>query len=278
VAGTTVIAQAQALGLDALLAAWLAVAASAMGLTGRLQRVPQALVLAAVACLAAALLGIGRSAGRWPLATPREFSLWLVLAALLVYLLLVTLDHPSSLALFLLPVAVVVLAANLLASGASEQLLGPAPAVLGSVWWQVHVLSAAAGNGAAAAAGGLALGALALGRMDALPGGPTSDDALAATRVAVEIAFLVASVAISSGAVWAESAWGRYWTWSAKEAWALVTWLLLLAYLHGRHVRGWRGGRLAWLAVLGLGCVLFSLYGMGWLARLTGLASSTGRF
>jgi len=55
--------------------------------------------------------------------------------------------------------------------------------------------------------------------------------------------------------------------------WALVVWLFYTLLLHARSLRGWRGGRLGWLALLGLGLVLFTFTGVGWLARQVGLES-----
>jgi ABC-type transport system involved in cytochrome c biogenesis permease subunit len=63
------------------------------------------------------------------------------------------------------------------------------------------------------------------------------------------------------GAVWAEQAWGTYWSWDPKETASLVTWLIYGAYLHARVVRGWRGRRAAWLLMLGFGAILLTFFG-----------------
>jgi ABC-type transport system involved in cytochrome c biogenesis permease subunit len=63
------------------------------------------------------------------------------------------------------------------------------------------------------------------------------------------------------GAVWADVAWGSYWSWDPKETASLLTWLVYGAYLHARVVRGWRGRRAAWLLMLGFACVLFTFFG-----------------
>ena len=55
-----------------------------------------------------------------------------------------------------------------------------------------------------------------------------------------------------SGAVWANEAWGSYWSWDPKETWALICWLVYAAYLHTRLSRGWQGRRPALVAVVGL--------------------------
>jgi ABC-type transport system involved in cytochrome c biogenesis permease subunit len=75
------------------------------------------------------------------------------------------------------------------------------------------------------------------------------------------IAFPLMTIMILLGALWANTAWGRYWGWDPKETAALVTWLLYGAFLHARVVRGWRGKRAAWLLVVGFAAVMFAYFG-----------------
>jgi cytochrome c-type biogenesis protein CcsB len=72
--------------------------------------------------------------------------------------------------------------------------------------------------------------------------------------------FLTITFAIVTGAIWAESAWGRYWGWDPKETAAFVTWVCYAAYLHARATSGWRARRAAWLNIAGLVIVLFNLF------------------
>jgi len=83
--------------------------------------------------------------------------------------------------------------------------------------------------------------------------------------------FLWLSIGIITGAIWANSAWGTYWSWDPKETWSLITWLVYAAMLHARTIQGWRGSRVAWLSLLGFGCVLFTYFGVNFL--LSGLHS-----
>ncbi len=83
--------------------------------------------------------------------------------------------------------------------------------------------------------------------------------------------FLWLSLGIITGSVWANSAWGTYWSWDPKETWSLITWLIYAALLHARTIKGWRGNRVAWLSLLGFGCVLFTYFGVNFL--LSGLHS-----
>jgi len=80
--------------------------------------------------------------------------------------------------------------------------------------------------------------------------------------------FLFLSVGIISGAVWANSAWGRYWGWDPKETWSLITWFIYATLLHARMMRGWRGKRIAYLSILGFAAVVFTYFGVNLLPGL----------
>jgi len=73
------------------------------------------------------------------------------------------------------------------------------------------------------------------------------------------------------GAIWADQAWGVYWSWDPKETWSLITWFFYAFYLHSRMVRGWRGKKVAIVAVLGFMAVIFTYLGVNLL--LSGLHS-----
>ncbi len=85
------------------------------------------------------------------------------------------------------------------------------------------------------------------------------------------IGFFMLSLGIITGSVWAHYAWGSYWSWDPKETWSLITWLIYAALIHSRHVRGWRGKRIAILSIIGFCCVLFTYLGVNFL--LSGLHS-----
>jgi len=85
------------------------------------------------------------------------------------------------------------------------------------------------------------------------------------------IGFPLLTAGIITGSIWAEYAWGSYWSWDPKETWSLITWLLYAALLHGRLTVGWRGRRAAILAIVGFGAVLFTFLGVNLL--LPGLHS-----
>jgi cytochrome c-type biogenesis protein CcsB len=77
------------------------------------------------------------------------------------------------------------------------------------------------------------------------------------------------------GAVWANQAWGVYWSWDPKETWSLITWFIYAFYLHGRMIRGWRGKKVAIVAVIGFTAVIFTYLGVNLL--LSGLHSYGSR-
>ena len=109
---------------------------------------------------------------------------------------------------------------------------------------------------AAAAAGGPAGRWWRYGRfMAALPRADALE--LSAYRLHVA-AFPLWGFTLIAGAIWAESAWGRYWNWDPKEVWTFVIWVVYAAYLHARATRGWDGRRAAALALLGYTCMLFN--------------------
>lgn len=78
---------------------------------------------------------------------------------------------------------------------------------------------------------------------------------------AVIMGFPLLTLVVVLGAVWAQIAWGTYWSWDPKETASLLTWLIYGAYLHARVARGWVGRRAAWLLILGFAAVMFTFFG-----------------
>ncbi|MCF0108568.1 MAG: c-type cytochrome biogenesis protein CcsB [Erysipelotrichaceae bacterium] len=85
------------------------------------------------------------------------------------------------------------------------------------------------------------------------------------------VGLLLLTVTIVSGAIWAEEAWGAFWTWDPKEVWALITWILYALYLHLRVNKNKKGLFSAWFVVLAVPVVLFTFIGVNTL--LPGLHS-----
>jgi cytochrome c-type biogenesis protein CcsB len=75
--------------------------------------------------------------------------------------------------------------------------------------------------------------------------------------------------AVIAGAIWAENAWGRYWGWDPKETWAFITWVIYAGYLHARATAGWKGSRVAVIALVGYASLIFNFIGVNiWLPGL----------
>ncbi|MBI4668290.1 MAG: cytochrome c biogenesis protein CcsA [Elusimicrobia bacterium] len=87
----------------------------------------------------------------------------------------------------------------------------------------------------------------------------------------IQIGFWFLTLGIITGSVWANSAWGSYWSWDPKETWSLVTWIYYALVIHLRRTRGWKEKRFAWLAAAGFVFVLFTYFGVNYL--LAGLHS-----
>lgn len=84
----------------------------------------------------------------------------------------------------------------------------------------------------------------------------------------VMFGFLFLTIGIITGAVWANSAWGTYWSWDPKETWSLITWFIYAIFLHLRMMRGWHGRRIAWVSIVGFMAVLFTYFGVNLLPGL----------
>ncbi|MCS7199482.1 MAG: c-type cytochrome biogenesis protein CcsB [Caldimicrobium sp.] len=86
--------------------------------------------------------------------------------------------------------------------------------------------------------------------------------------------FFWLSLGIITGAIWADQAWGNYWSWDPKETWSLITWLIYGGAIHARLVRGWQGKKIALVSLIGFMAVLFTYFGVNFL--LSGLHSYGG--
>lgn len=91
----------------------------------------------------------------------------------------------------------------------------------------------------------------------------------------IGLGFPFLTLGIISGAVWANEAWGAYWSWDPKESWALITWLTFAIYLHARLIKGWSGQKTAtigsigfviiWVCYLGVNFLGKGLHSYGWI-------------
>ncbi|RUM37395.1 MAG: c-type cytochrome biogenesis protein CcsB [Desulfobulbus sp.] len=179
---------------------------------------------------------------------------------------------------FVMPFAFTAMAYASFAKGINQQISPLIPA-LQSNWLIAHVMTCFIGYGAFAVAGGLGMMYLlkqsAVNRglsektlTGGLPELKVIDDL---THKTIVFGFMWLTAGIITGAVWANEAWGTYWSWDPKETWSIITWFVYASTLHARFTRGWRGSRIAWLAILGFISVFFTYFGVNFL--LSGLHS-----
>ncbi len=157
-----------------------------------------------------------------------------------------------------------------------EDTIQPLIPALQSNWLLAHVITCFLGYASFAVACGLGIMYLLRGTtrgsqsslLNALPENKVIDELMHQTII---FGFLWLSVGIITGAVWANSAWGTYWSWDPKETWSLITWFVYATALHARFVRGWAGKKIAYLSIIGFVSVVFTYFGVNFL--LSGLHS-----
>ncbi len=223
--------------------------------------------LAATAVFAAAFVcHTGALAARWiatthpPFSTMYEFAVTMSWAVALSFIVFLARFRRMALGLAVSPLLIVVLVvASLLPKEASKQLM---PA-LQSYWFYIHVTLAALAEGAFIVAAGAGIVYLARrkggGAKDVLPANDLLEEIVAR---AIRIGYPLFTIgAMFAGAIWAQYAWGRFWSWDPKETGSLVIWLYYTLVLH-ENMRGrWRGKKLAVAAIVGFALALLSFVG-----------------
>lgn len=173
---------------------------------------------------------------------------------------------------FASPVAFLAIAYASLSPDISDKIRPLIPA-LKSNWLIAHVFTCFLGYAGFAIAFGMSIMYLLKpagddddqGVLARLPGTDLIDEL---TYQMVAFGFLFLTLGIITGAVWANSAWGSYWSWDPKETWSLITWFIYAIMLHLRMMRGWHGRRLAYVSILGFMAVLFTYFGVNLLPGL----------
>lgn len=150
------------------------------------------------------------------------------------------------------------------------QNIEPLNPALQSIWFELHVFSAFIGYAGFGLAFGMGIMYLIKSRLEErktshflIDRFPTSAilDELSYKSVAWGFIFFTLG-ALILGAVWANKAWGTYWSWDPKETWSLITWFIYAAYLHARVTRGWRGKKAAYVAIFGFLSTVFLYWGV----------------
>ena len=245
------------------------------------------LTLLGLAAHAGVLITRAMATGRLPWGNMYEFATAAVLDAVVAFAVLAVrapgLRHIGAFVMGPVVLALVLIGLFLYAQA------GPLVAALRSYWLAIHVSTAILGFGIFFVSGLASMLYLARTRYEArvAAGTATADSgfriierlpaAAALDRVAHRTAvfgFPVWTFAVIAGAIWAESAWGRFWGWDPKETWAFIAWVVYAAYLHARTTAGWRGRRAAWVNVVGLAVMFFNLLYVNMVS--TGLHSYAG--
>jgi len=200
----------------------------------------------------------GIAAGRLPLANQFEFASGFAWSAALMGIVLFVRLRQEWIMTASMPVAFLVLS---YAAFQPMEIKALMPA-LRSTWFALHIGSATFSYASFAIAGGFGAYYLTMLRKGHAESETRMKQADYMAYRLICLGFLLLTVVILSGAIWAEQAWSRWWSWDPKETWALITWILYAIYLHQRMRMKWQGKRMAWFAVIAVFCVLFTFAGV----------------
>jgi cytochrome c-type biogenesis protein CcsB len=146
--------------------------------------------------------------------------------------------------------------------------------VLKSYWFGIHTTLAFLGNAAFAMACGVGIMYLIQERylkskhlsslFQRLPSLQVLDEI---NYRLITLGFPLLTLAIITGVIWANSAWGTYWRWDPKEVWSLITWIIYAMVIHLRLTIGWRGKKAAIISIVGFLVVIFTFFGVNLLLK-----------
>ena len=211
----------------------------------------------ALAFLTASLIFRTLETGHGPFGNQYEFAVAFAWGMVLAYVYFEHRYHVRTLALVILPITAAILIYAMSVGDIANPL---PPALQNSLLLTIHVAVAIVAYGAFSvsfAAAGLYL----IQPEEGKRGWPKPELLDQIGYRAVIIGFPLLTLVVILGAVWAQIAWGTYWSWDPKETASLVTWLIYGAYLHARVARGWVGRRASWLLMLGFAAVMFTFFG-----------------
>ena len=213
-------------------------------------------------------LGIGHA----PLSNMYESLVFFAWTIGVMYLVVEQTYKNRIIGAFATPLAFLAMAYASLSPNINDRIQPLIPA-LKSNWLIAHVVTCFIGYAAFAIAFGVSLIYLfkqkktggKTGLFNHFPDYSTLDEL---THQMVTLGFLFLTVGIITGAVWANSAWGSYWSWDPKETWSLITWFVYATLLHARMMRGWEGKKIAYLSIIGFLAVMFTYFGVNLLPGL----------
>ena len=213
-------------------------------------------------------MGIGHA----PLSNLYESLVFFAWTAGVIYLFVEFKYKNALIGAFVTPIAFLAMAYASMSPNISDRIQPLVPA-LKSNWLIAHVATCFFGYAAFAIAFGMSIMYLIKARNPDTKDGiivliPKLDVLDELTHRMVLFGFLFLTGGIITGAVWANSAWGSYWSWDPKETWSLITWFVYATLLHARLMRGWQGKQIAYLSILGFAAVLFTYFGVNLLPGL----------
>ncbi|MBI5187702.1 MAG: c-type cytochrome biogenesis protein CcsB [Nitrospirae bacterium] len=209
-------------------------------------------------------------AGHIPITNLHEASSFFSWCIVLLFFFLEYRYRLGLLGSFIMPVVFILM----LSSSMLPRKIEPLSPVLQSYWLGIHTVLAFLGDAAFAMAFGIGIMYLLQehyvkskrlgGLFQRLPSLQILDEI---NYKLITLGFPLLTLAIITGALWAESAWGSYWRWDPKETWSLITWFIYALVLHARLTAGWRGKRAAILSIIGFAAVLFTFFGVNLLLK-----------
>jgi cytochrome c-type biogenesis protein CcsB len=243
------------------------------GPSGIADRIGRAAVIVTVVGFAfhvASLVLRGFAAHRPPWGNMYEFTLMITGTAVATWLVVLWRNHAARpMGMYVMtPIAVLVFLAGTVLYTQSA----PVVPILNTYWLNIHVVAISLSSGVLMLSGLASAAYLARLRFDARVAAGALTGSRAETRLpsadkldriayrSAITAFPFFTFAIIAGALWAEVAWGKYWSWDPKEVVALASWVVYAGYLHARATAGWRGKPAAWISVTGLGTIIFNLF------------------
>jgi len=213
-------------------------------------------------------LGIGHA----PLSNMYESLVFFSWTIVIIYLVIERQYKNAVIGAFATPLAFLAMAYASMSPNVSDRIQPLIPA-LKSNWLIAHVITCFLGYAGFAIAFGISFMYLfkqgdVEGKSNLLAHFPKPRVLDELTHQMVMFGFLFLSIGIITGAVWANSAWGSYWSWDPKETWSLITWFIYATLLHARMMRGWYGKRIAYLSIIGFMAVIFTYFGVNYLPGL----------
>jgi len=209
-------------------------------------------------------------AGHLPITSLHEASSFFAWCIVLIFFFLEYRYRVDLLGPFTMPVVFVLM----LSSSILPREIKPLSPVLQSYWLGIHTFLAFLGDAAFATAFGIGIMYLIQehhlktkrlgGLFQRLPNLQILDEI---NYKLITLGFPLLTLAIITGALWAESAWGSYWRWDPKEVWSLITWFIYALVLHARLTAGWRGRKAAMLSIVGFISVIFTFFGVNLLLK-----------